>query len=392
MIIAPYNRVKKERKESFKVKIGIPKEIKNHEYRVGLTPHSVEELILQGHKLYIETKAGCGIGFEDDAYKRAGAKILNNAQAVFDVAEMIVKVKEPQPSECKMLHEGQILFTYLHLAPDAAQAEALIQAKVIAIAYETIECKRGRLPLLAPMSEVAGRLSIQAGANALEKSKGGRGILLGGVPGVSPAHILIIGGGIVGTNAAKMAIGLGARVTILDRSIDRLRYLDDLFKGQIETVYSTSTNLKHKLKNADLVIGSVLSPGASAPKLVTRAMLKTMKKHAVIVDVAIDQGGCFETAHPTTHNNPTYIEEDIIHYCVANMPGAVPLTSTFALNHATLPYVIALANKGYKAALLDDSGFLKGLNIYKGKITNKAVSEALGLQFISPDHALKQID
>ena len=357
--------------------IGTPKEIKNHEYRVGLTPAGVRELTSRGHQVMIEAGAGLGIGIPDEAYRNAGAELVDTAGEVFRRAEMIVKVKEPQPGECAMLREGQVLFTYLHLAPDPAQTRALVDSGCVAIAYETVTDGRGGLPLLAPMSEVAGRMSIQAGAHAIEKAQGGNGVLLGGVPGVAPADVLIIGGGVVGYNAARIAVGMGADVTILDRSIARLNWLDTAFDGRLKTLYSTADALEACVAKADLVIGAVLVPGATAPKLVTRQMLKTMKPGAVIVDVAIDQGGCFETSKPTTHQQPTYTVDGIVHYCVANMPGGVARTSTFALTNATLPYVIALADKGYRAAALADGNLRDGLNIHLGKVTYKAVADAL---------------
>lgn len=357
--------------------IGVPKEIKNHEYRVGLTDTSVSELVAQGHDILIETNAGIGIGVSDSDYEAAGAKIAPSADTVFEQAEMIVKVKEPQPEECKKLRQGQILFTYLHLAPDPLQAELLLQSGVTAIAYETVEDKNGGLPLLAPMSEVAGRLSIQAGAHCLEKAQGGLGVLLGGVPGVAPAKVVVIGGGVVGEQAATMAVGAGAEVTILDRSLSRLRQLDSQFSGKVKTLYSSSQTIEALALEADLVVGAVLIPGASAPKLLTRDLISRMKKGSVVVDVAIDQGGCFETSKATTHQEPTFLVDDVVHYCVANMPGAVPRTSAFALNNATLPYVSAIANLGVSEALKRDPGLLNGLNIKDGMITYKAVADAL---------------
>lgn len=368
--------------------IGVPKEIKNHEYRVGMTPSSVRELIAHGHTVYVEHNAGSGIGFGDDAYEAVGATVLESAAEVFAKAEMIVKVKEPLAVERAMLREGQVLFTYLHLAPDLAQTEDLIKSKAICIAYETVTDSRGGLPLLAPMSEVAGRMSIQAGARALEKSCQGRGMLLGGVPGVEPAKVVIIGGGMVGTNAAQMALGLGADVTVLDRSIDVLRRIDAQFSGQVKAVYSTADALETHVVAADLVIGGVLIPGAAAPKLVTKDHVKRMKPGSAIVDVAIDQGGCVETSHATTHADPTYLVDDVVHYCVANMPGAVPLTSTFALNNATLPFIIRLANKGYKAALLEDAHLLNGLNVIDGLVVNQHVAQALSLPYTDAREAL----
>ncbi|ENM5730161.1 alanine dehydrogenase [Vibrio mimicus] len=368
--------------------IGVPKEIKNHEYRVGMIPASVRELVSHGHQVYVETNAGSGIGFSDDDYIAVGASILPTAADVFAKAEMIVKVKEPQAVERAMLKEGQILFTYLHLAPDFPQTEELIKSKAVCIAYETVTDNMGRLPLLAPMSEVAGRMSIQAGAQTLEKSRGGSGLLLGGVPGVAPAKVVVIGGGVVGANAARMAIGLRADVTILDRNIDTLRKLDEEFQGRANVVYSTTDAIEKYVLEADLVIGAVLIPGAAAPKLVTKQHIQRMKPGSAVVDVAIDQGGCFETSHPTTHAEPTYIVDDIVHYCVANMPGAVARTSTFALNNATLPYIVKLANKGYQKALLEDAGFLKGLNVIHGKVTYKEVAENFGLDYVEPAKAI----
>ncbi|EOW9219988.1 alanine dehydrogenase [Vibrio cholerae] len=368
--------------------IGVPKEIKNHEYRVGMIPASVRELVSHGHQVYVETNAGSGIGFSDDDYIAVGASILPTAADVFAKAEMIVKVKEPQAIERAMLKEGQILFTYLHLAPDFPQTEELIKSKAVCIAYETVTDNMGRLPLLAPMSEVAGRMSIQAGAQTLEKSRGGSGLLLGGVPGVAPAKVVVLGGGVVGANAARMAIGLRADVTILDRNIDTLRKLDEEFQGRANVVYSTADAIEKYVLEADLAIGAVLIPGAAAPKLVTQQHIKRMKPGSTIVDVAIDQGGCFETSHPTTHAEPTYIVDDVVHYCVANMPGAVARTSTFALNNATLPYIVKLANKGYQKALLEDAGFLKGLNVIHGKVTYKEVAENFGLDYVDPAKAI----
>jgi alanine dehydrogenase len=361
--------------------IGVPKEIKNHEYRVGMTPGSVRELVAHGHTVYVEHDAGRGIGFDDAAYEAAGAKVLATAAEVFATADMIVKVKEPQAVERAMLRDGQILFTYLHLAPDLPQTEDLIKSNAICIAYETVTDARGGLPLLAPMSEVAGRMSIQAGARALEKSCAGRGMLLGGVPGVEPAKVVVIGGGMVGTNAAQMAVGLGADVVVLDRSVDVLRRVNAQFNGAVKAVYSTADALEKHVLEADLVIGGVLIPGAAAPKLVTREHIRKMKPGSAIVDVAIDQGGCVETSYPTTHAEPTFIVDDVVHYCVANMPGAVPLTSTYALNNATLPFIIKLANKGYKAALLEDQHLLNGLNVIAGKVVNQHVADALNLPY-----------
>ncbi|MEP0943407.1 MAG: alanine dehydrogenase [Rhizobiaceae bacterium] len=360
------------------MKIGVPKEIKNHEYRVGLTPASVREYVAHGHDVVVETACGAGISATDDAYRAAGAVVLDTAQEVFATADMIVKVKEPQPNEWAQLSEGQLLYTYLHLAPDPEQTKGLLESGCTAIAYETVTDNQGGLPLLAPMSEVAGRLSIQAAATALQRANGGRGVLLGGVPGVAPGKVVIIGGGVVGTNAAMMAVGMGAQVTILDRSIARLRELDVMFNSRITTRYSTVNALEEEVNNADAIIGAVLIPGAAAPKLVTRAMLSDMKPGAVLCDVAIDQGGCFETSRATTHADPTYDVDGIVHYCVANMPGAVPLTSSHALNNATLPFGLSLADHGL-AALQRDPNLRNGLNVHKGKVTNAAVAEALNL-------------
>ena len=367
------------------MKIGVPKEIKNHEYRVGLTPASVRELTLRGHKVLVQTSAGAGIGLSDEEYLAAGAELAPDAASVFAACDMIVKVKEPQPQECAMLRPGQILYTYLHLAPDPEQTAALIKSGAICIAYETITGAGGGLPLLAPMSEVAGRMAVQAGAAHLEKSKGGRGVLLGGVPGVPAAHVVIIGAGMVGTNALQMAVGLGARVTVIDKSVDRLRQLDLIFGNRISTVYSTAHNIEEAVLDADLVIGGVLIPGAAAPKLVTAAMVARMKKGAVVVDVAIDQGGCCETSHPTTHAEPTYVVDGVVHYCVANMPGAVARTSTFALNNATIGHAVALADKGWKQALRDDAHLRMGLNVAEGKVTYEAVARDLGYDYVRPE-------
>lgn len=358
------------------MRVGVPKEIKNHEYRVGLTPGAAREYVAQGHEVLIETGAGAGIAADDAAYVAAGARILPTAAEVFAEAQMIVKVKEPQPGEWVQLREDQILFTYLHLAPDPEQAKGLMASGVTAVAYETVTDRTGGLPLLAPMSEVAGRLSIEAAGAALKAYNGGRGVLLGGVPGVAPARIVVLGGGVVGTHAARMAVGLGAEVTIVDRSIPRLRQLDELFQGRVRTRVSTLEAIEQEIGEADAVIGAVLIPGASAPKLVTRDMLGHMKRRAVLVDVAIDQGGCFETSHATTHADPTYEVDGVIHYCVANMPGAVPLTSSHALNNATLPYGLALAAKGV-AACDEDPGLMAGLNVRGGRIVNEAVAESL---------------
>lgn len=368
--------------------IGVPKEIKNHEYRVGMVPASVRELVQNGHAVIVQKDAADGVGFSDADYIAAGATIAVDAASIFALADMIVKVKEPQAVECAMLREGQILFTYLHLAPDLPQTQGLVDSKAICIAYETITDNKGGLPLLAPMSEVAGRMSIQAGAQALEKSNHGRGMLLGGVPGVEPAKVVIIGGGIVGNNAAQMAVGFGADVTILDRNIDTLRALNIQFGNTAKVIYSTSEALEKEVLAADLVIGAVLIPGAAAPKLVTKEHIAKMKSGAAIVDVAIDQGGCFETSHATTHQDPTYIVDEVVHYCVANMPGAVSRTSTFALNNATLPYIIKLANMGYKAALNSDQGLLKGLNVINGQITCESVAISHNMPYVTPETAI----
>ncbi|BFM11517.1 alanine dehydrogenase [Simiduia litorea] len=370
------------------MRIGVPKEIKNHEYRIGLTPAGVKELVMNGHEVMVENNGGAAIGFENDQYLAAGASIIDTAEEIFAKAEMIIKVKEPQPNECRMLREGQVLFTYLHLAPDPEQTELLVASGATCIAYETVTDPRGGLPLLAPMSEVAGRMSIQAGAHHLEKAQGGLGALLGGVPGVAPAKVLIIGGGVVGTQAARMAVGMGADVTILDRSLPRLRQLDTEFDGRLRTVYSTVDALEQYALEAELVIGAVLIPGAAAPKLLTRDMISRMKKGAVVVDVAIDQGGCFETSKATTHQDPTYVVDDVVHYCVANMPGGVARTSTIALTNATLPFAVALANKGAKKALLDDAHLMNGLNVHAGKVTYQAVADVLGYDYVAPTKAL----
>ncbi|ACD19479.1 alanine dehydrogenase [Paraburkholderia phytofirmans] len=370
--------------------IGVPKEIKNHEYRVGLTPSSVRELTGRGHRVVVEQGAGAAIGLNDDLYEWAGATIANGPVEVFERADMVVKVKEPQRTEWEMLRSGQILYTYLHLAPDPEQTAALVKSRAICIAYETITGPNGGLPLLAPMSEVAGRMSIQAGASHLEISKGGRGVLLGGVPGVSPAHVVIIGAGVVGTNALQMAIGLGARVTVLDTSIDRLRSLDLVFGNRITTAYSTSSSIEDAVVDADLLIGGVLVPGAAAPKLVTRAMIAKMRRGAVAVDVAIDQGGCFETSKGTTHGAPTYEIDGVIHYCVTNMPGAVARTSTFALNGATLGHALAIADRGWREALRADRHLRNGLNVCDGQVTHEAVASALGYEYVNPRILLEQ--
>lgn len=363
------------------MQVGVAKEIKNHEYRVGLTPNGARELTRRGHHVLVEKNAGTAIGFSDDAYSAAGARIAPTADEVFEWAELIVKVKEPQPVECKKLRPGQILFTYLHLAPDPEQARLLLESDAVAIAYETVTDARGGLPLLAPMSEVAGRMSIQAGAHCLEKAQGGLGVLLGGVPGVQPGNVVILGGGVVGENAARIAFGMGAQVSLFDISLPRLRELDALFGPRLTTLYSSQSTIEEAIVDADLVIGGVLVHGAAAPKLVTRTMLKVMKPGSVIVDVAIDQGGCVETSHPTTHQDPTFVVDDVVHYCVANMPGAVARTSTVALTNATLPFLIQLADKGYRTALADNPHLAAGLNIHRGKVTYPAVAEALRLRY-----------
>jgi alanine dehydrogenase len=368
--------------------IGVPKEIKNNEYRVGVTPAGVRELVILGHQVIIETNAGAAIGLKDEHYKQAGATIAATAKDVFATAEMIIKVKEPLESERKLLRENQILFAYLHLAPDHQQTKDLVESGAVCIAYETVTDLHGCLPLLAPMSEVAGRMSVQAGAHALEKTQGGMGVLLGGVPGVSPADVVVLGGGVVGINAARMAIGLGAKVTIFDKSLIRLRVIDEQFGPQLKTMYSTTEMLEQAVIKADMVIGAVLVPGATAPKLVTRTMLKKMKQGSVIVDVAIDQGGCFESSRPTTHDEPTYVEEGVIHYCVTNMPGGVAQTATYALTNATLPYTIELANKGVKQALLENECLRKGLNVYRGKVTHQAVAEAHDYNYVDSVNVL----
>ncbi|HYE00131.1 MAG TPA: alanine dehydrogenase [Alphaproteobacteria bacterium] len=368
--------------------VGVPKEIKTHEYRVGMTPTSVRELVHHGHKVVVQTGAGAEIGFDDQQYLAAGAEILPDAKSVFERAEMIVKVKEPQPQECRMLRPGQVLFTYLHLAPDPEQTKLLVESGAICIAYETVTDRFGGLPLLAPMSEVAGRMSIQAGAHCLEKTQGGRGVLLGGVPGVPAAKVVVLGGGVVGTNAARMAMGLEAHVTVIDKSLQRLKELDMQFGPMLNTIYSTVDAIEQHVLGADLVIGGVLLPGAAAPKLVTRDMVSRMKRGAVVVDVAIDQGGCFETSRPTTHADPTYVVDGVVHYCVANMPGGVARTSTVALNNATLPFAVALADKGYKKALGDDPHLRNGLNVSEGKVTYKAVADDLGYSYVPAEKAL----
>jgi len=369
------------------MQIGVPKEIKNHEYRVGLTPASVRDYVAHGHAVMVQAGAGVAIGLDDAQYRAAGATIVDGAQEVFAKADMVVKVKEPQPQECAMLRPGQLLYTYLHLAPDPEQTAALVKSGAVCVAYETITGANGGLPLLAPMSEVAGRMSIQAGAAHLEKSKGGMGVLLGGVPGVAPAHVVILGAGVVGTHALQCAVGAGARVTVLDKNVDRLRQLDLVFGNRICTLYSNAQSVEDSVLAADLVVGGVLIPGAAAPKLVTREMISRMKKGAVVVDVAIDQGGCFETSHATTHAEPTYVVDGVVHYCVANMPGAVARTSTFALNNATIGPGLALADQGWQAAMRANPHLRAGLNVAGGKVTFEAVAQALGYDY-TPANAL----
>ncbi len=368
--------------------VGVPREIKDNEFRVGLTPSAVRELTAHGHRVLVQAGAGEAIDLDDELYRASGAEIVPEAASVFARADLVVKVKEPQPSEVAMLREGQVLFTYLHLAPDLAQTRGLLDSGCIAIAYETVTDDHGGLPLLAPMSEVAGRMSIQAGAHALEREAGGRGVLLGGVPGVPPAKVVVLGGGVVGMNALRMALGLEADVTVIDKSLPRLKELDLAFAPALKTRYATTDAIEESVLTADLVIGAVLSPGATAPKLVTRQMIAAMRRGTVVVDVSIDQGGCFETSRPTTHSNPTYVVDGVVHYCVTNMPGAVARTSTFALNNATLPFTLALADKGYRDALTSDGHLRDGLNIMAGKVTHKAVAGAHGLEFVSPEKAL----
>ncbi len=369
--------------------VGVPKETKDNEYRVGLVPSTVRELTADGHRVLIETGAGVGAGIVDADYTAAGGEIAADADAVFAQAEMIVKVKEPLAPERKKLRSGQILFTYLHLAPDRAQTEDLIASGAIAIAYETVTSAQGTLPLLTPMSEVAGRMAPQVGAHCLEKENGGRGVLLGGVPGVPPADVVIIGGGVAGTHAATIAEGMGATVTVIDRNPEALRRLAAQFGARIRTIFSTRDAIDTLCRRADLVIGSVLLPGAAAPKLITAATVKAMKPGSVIVDIAIDQGGCAETSRPTSHSHPTYVVDEVVHYCVTNMPGAVSRTSTFALNNVTLPFVLALANKGYRRALGEDVHLRNGLNVYRGQVTYRAVAEALNLKYVPAEAALR---
>ena len=370
------------------MRIGVPKEIKTHEYRVSVTPDSVKELLKHQHHVFVENNAGLGIGFSNEDYIEAGAQIANSAEHVFDSAELIIKVKEPLKSEIALLKPHHILFTYLHLAADFEQTEGLIDSGCIAIAYETVTDASGNLPLLAPMSEIAGRMSVQVGAQCLEKANGGKGVLIGGATGVNPANVVILGGGVAGTNAAQMALGLGGSVTIFDKSRDRLKDLDLLFDKNIETVYSTETSVKKAAENADLIIGAVLIPGASAPKLVSADMVKQMESGSVVVDVAIDQGGCFETSKPTDHDTPTYVVDDVVHYCVTNMPGAVPKTSTVALNNATLPFILNIANNGCAKAFDNDEGLMSGLNIFCGKLTVKAVADLFGFKYTNPNNIL----
>jgi len=368
--------------------VGVPREIKDNEFRVGLTPSAVRELVAHGHKVIVQAGAGETIDLDDALYRAVGAEIVPDAAAIFGRAELVVKVKEPQPSELGMLREGQVLFTYLHLAPDRAQTEGHNNSGCVAIAYETVTDERGGLPLLAPMSEVAGRMSIQAGAHALEREAGGRGILLGGVPGVPPAKVVVLGGGVVGMNALRMALGLEADVTVLDKSLPRLKELDLAFAPALKTRYATTDAVEESVIAADLVIGAVLTPGGTAPRIVTREMVRAMRRGTVVVDVSIDQGGCFETSRPTTHSNPTYVVDGVVHYCVTNMPGAVARTSTFALNNATLPFTLALADKGVRKAMAEDCHLLDGLNVCCGHVTHRAVAEAHGLEFVPPEQAL----
>ena len=373
------------------MKIGLPKEIKDNEYRVGLTPAGVHTLVGAGHTVFVQKSAGEGSGFADDQYVKAGGKIVETADDAWGEGDMVVKVKEPIAPEYPRMRENQLLFTYLHLAPEFELTKQMMEGKVTGVAYETITDRHGRLPLLTPMSEVAGRMSVQVGATYLEKMNGGKGILLGGVPGVPAANVLIVGGGVVGTEAAKMAVGLGARVTIIDRNLDRLRQLDDIFLSKVQTMASSRFAIEESIAHADLVIGAVLVVGAAAPKLVTRDMLKLVPQGAVLVDVAVDQGGCFETTHATTHSNPTYYEEGVLHYAVANMPGAVPRTSTFALTNATLPYALDLANKGFERAIKEDSGLREGVNTYAGKLTYEAVATSQNLEYTSLDSLIDGI-
>ncbi|MGE0260881.1 MAG: alanine dehydrogenase [Alphaproteobacteria bacterium] len=368
--------------------IGVPKEVKTHEYRVGLVPGSVRELTHHGHRVVVESGAGAGIGFGDEAYRKAGAEIMDHAADVFGTAELIVKVKEPQPDEVLLLRENQVLFTYLHLAADRELTEGLLRSGVVGIAYETVTDERGGLPLLAPMSEVAGRMSVQVGAHCLEKEQGGKGILLGGVPGVRAAKVVILGGGVAGTNAARVAMGMEAHVTVIDRSLPRLYQLDMQFGSQLHTLYSTVDSIEEEVVSADLVIGAVLVPGAATPKLVRRDMVRAMRPGSVVVDIAIDQGGCIETSRPTTHANPTFVDEGVVHYCVTNMPGAVARTSAVALNNATLPFVLAIADRGWRRALAEDTHLRDGLNVCRGRLTHAAVARDLGLALVPAERAL----
>jgi len=371
------------------MRVGVPKEIKNLEFRVGMVPAGVRELVHDGHELVVETKAGAGIGMTDGDYEAAGAKVVSSAEEVFDAADLIITVKEPQLRECEMLTKDKVLFTYLHLAADRAQTEALVKSGTTAIAYETVTASDGSLPLLTPMSEVAGRLSIQAGAFSLHKANGGRGVLLGGVPGVAPGKVVVIGGGVAGLNAADMAVGLGAEVTILDRSVPRLRQIEEIYAGRIRTIYSTKQAIDTYLLDADLVVGAVLVAGAAAPKLVTAEHVKSMQDGAVMVDISIDQGGCFETSRPTSHADPTYVVDGVVHYCVTNMPGAVPRTSTFALTNVTLPFAKNLANLGWREALSRDKHLANGLNVHAGHINHEAVAQDLGYDYQSASDAIK---
>ncbi|MBN9511038.1 MAG: alanine dehydrogenase [Alphaproteobacteria bacterium] len=370
------------------MKISVPKEIKTHEYRVGLTPAAVRELTGRGHSVLVQQGAAAAIGFPDDTYRAAGATIAATAEAVFAAAELLVKVKEPQPEEIALLRAGQVLFTYLHLAADRAQTEGLMRSGATCIAYETVTDARGTLPLLAPMSEVAGRMAVQVGAHCLEREQGGAGVLLGGVPGVPAGNVVVIGGGVAGSNAARMAIGFGATVTVIDRSLHRLKELDEQFPTQLHTLFSTTDAIESAVRAADLVIGAVLVPGAAAPKLVSRALVRQMRPGSVLVDIAIDQGGCFETSRPTTHANPTYVDEGVVHYCVTNMPGAVARTSTIALNNATLPFALALADKGWRQAMIEDAHLRRGLNVHAGQVTHAAVARDLGLDWHAAEAVL----
>ena len=374
------------------MRIGVPREIKTQEYRVGMVPSNVREVVHHGHKVIVETAAGIGIGFSDDAYRAMGAIVVDTAAEVFATADMIVKVKEPQPAEINMLREGQVLFTFLHLAADKAQTKGLMDSGCVAIAYETVTNEFGNLPILAPMSEVAGRMAIQVGAHNLEIKQGGAGVLLGGVPGVAGAKVLILGGGVSGTNAARMAMGMEANVTVLDKSLERLAELDMRFGGRLNTLYSTAHSIESYVADADLVIGAVLVPGSAAPKLVSKAMIGMMQPGSVIVDIAIDQGGCFETSRPTSHETPTYKIDNVIHYCVTNMPSAVPRTSTFALNNATLPFILSIASQGYRKALRENPHLRAGLNVHTGAVTYKAVAQNLGLNYMTTKWSLQMVD